>query len=60
MIHTTNFEMHKYSKLYQTYVKVVINRILKFYYITPQGYIGNIVSNLIKFSCYIMLRAPSI
>ena len=32
--------------------------ILKFYYITPQGYIGNIVSNLIKFSCYI--RSPSI
>jgi hypothetical protein len=57
MIHITKFELHKYSKSYQKYVKVVIDRILKFYYITPQGYIGNIVSNLIKFSCYIMLRS---
>ena len=24
MIHTTNFEMHKYSKPYQKYFKVVI------------------------------------
>jgi len=29
MIHTTNFEMHKYSKSYQKYVKVAIDRILK-------------------------------
>jgi len=57
MIHTTNFDMDKYSKSYQKYVKVAIDRILKNVYIIPQGYIGNIVSNLIKFSCYNMLRS---
>ena len=57
MIHTTNFDMHKYSKSYQKYVKEAIDRILKNVYIIPQGYIGNVVSNLIKFSCYNMLRS---
>ena len=57
MIDTTNFDMHKYSKSYQKYVKVANDRILNFFYIIPLGYKGNIVSNLIKFSCYIMLRS---
>jgi len=32
--------------------------VLEFNYITSQGYIGNNVNNLIKFSCYITLRSP--
>jgi hypothetical protein len=35
MIHTTNFDMHTYSKSYQKYVKVAIDRILTLVVLCP-------------------------